>query len=139
MISFNYLDLSLDLDETGLRKWIDAVAQSEGYELGDVNYIFCTDEYLHDLNLKYLNHDTLTDVIGFDNSVGNNLHGDIFISVERVKENATTYQVEFEQELARVMIHGILHFCGYTDKDERGKEEMTGREDYHLERRSEFS
>jgi rRNA maturation RNase YbeY len=85
-------------------------------KIGEVNYIFCDDDYLLDLNIKYLNHNTLTDIISFDDSQGDEIQGDIFISVERVFENAQHYEVSFENELHRVMIHGILHFIGLKDK-----------------------
>ena len=92
--------------------WISAIISNENFEEGEVSYIFCDDEYLHKLNLEFLEHDTLTDIISFDNSLGNQINGDIFISVERVKENANSFNASFENELHRVIIHGILHYCG---------------------------
>lgn len=115
------------------RDWIEAVIVSEGKFLGEINFIFCDDEYLHKINLEYLSHDTYTDIISFDNTVGNTLHGDIFISTERVKENASSFNAEFIEELKRVLIHGILHFCGYKDKDERDRELMRRKEEEKIE------
>src|SRR5690606_35708170 len=111
MISFNYESDFVLEDETSYSSWLSAVIRSENKTEGDVNYVFCDDDYLHGLNVEYLNHDTLTDIISFDYSVGNELHGDIFISVERVAENATEFGESFENELRRVMVHGILHYC----------------------------
>lgn len=138
MIVYNILNVDLDIDKSKLSSWLEAVVREEGFSIGELNYIFCTDDYLHDLNVKYLQHDTLTDVIGFDNSVGKKLHGDIFISAERVADNAREFGIEMKEELHRVMVHGLLHFCGYSDKDERKKELMTEREDYHLRARAGF-
>jgi probable rRNA maturation factor len=116
MINFNYeTDFSLD-DEARYSGWISEVIASEKKKEGEISYIFCDDEYLHKINVEYLSHDDLTDIISFDYSVGNELHGDIFISVERVKENATDFGVSFEEELKRVMAHGVLHYAGYKDK-----------------------
>ena len=113
--------------------WIQKVITSEGKKTGEISYIFCDDEYLLEMNKKYLDHDTYTDIISFDNTVGKILQGDIFISIERVAENTALYEVEFEQELRRVMIHGILHFAGYTDKTEEEKTVMRGKEEEKLE------
>ena len=105
---------------------------------GDINYIFCDDEYLLEINQQYLDHDTLTDIISFDYCVGNELHGDIFISVERVRENALDFDVKFEEELLRVMAHGVLHYCGYKDKSEEDEKLMRQKEEekiklFHVE------
>lgn len=116
MIEFNFeIDFKLD-NYTLLNEWISNVITSEGFEVGEVHYIFCDDEFLHKLNVEFLNHDTLTDVISFDYRMGNQINGEIFISVERVQDNAKDFNNSFEEELHRVMIHGILHFCGYKDK-----------------------
>lgn len=116
MISFNYeIDFELS-SESDFTTWIQNIIASENKEEGDINYIFCDDEYLYRINVEYLNHDTLTDIISFDYSEGNFLHGDIFISVERVAENANEFNVSFDNELKRVMAHGVLHYCGYKDK-----------------------
>lgn len=116
MIYFNYeTDFELD-DESRYKKWISAVIQSENKEEGEINYVFCDDEYLIKLNIDYLDHDTLTDIISFDYSERNFLQGDIFISVERLRDNAIDFKVPFDEELKRVMAHGVLHYCGYKDK-----------------------
>ena len=118
MIEFNYLtDFRLE-NESNLKDWILNIINSEGREEGDIIYIFCDDKYLHKLNIEFLNHDTLTDIISFDDSMGNLLNGDIYISTERVHENALEFNEDFETELKRVIIHGILHYCGYKDKSE---------------------
>ncbi len=128
MIEFNYETDFILNDETSLKNWINAVASEQEFELGEINYIFCDDAYLHKLNVEFLDHDTLTDIISFDNSLGKLLNGDIFISVERVKDNAAEFKVSFQEELQRVMIHGILHYMGYKDKSEGEKEEMRKQE-----------
>jgi len=94
------------------------VIVSENKKEGDINYIFCDDEYLLEINKQYLDHDYYTDIISFDYSVGNELHGDIFISLDRVRENASDFNVTFEEELKRVIIHGVLHYCGFKDKSD---------------------
>ena len=138
MISFNYeTDFELD-NETQISKWISAVILSENKKEGDINYIFCDDEYLVQINEQYLDHDTLTDIISFDYSVGNELHGDIFISIERVHENAHDYNVTFPEELHRVLVHGVLHYCGYKDKSESDEILMRSKEEekmkmFHVE------
>ena len=109
-----------------------AVVGSEGKNLEEVSFIFCDDQYLLKLNQEYLDHDTYTDIISFDNSLGNALAGDIFISVDRVKENASDFGVEFEEELRRVLAHGILHFSGYKDKTEEQASLMRQKEDEKL-------
>jgi len=116
MISFNYeSEFSLG-EESVYSTWISKVISSELKDEGEINYIFCDDDYLLQINRQYLSHDTLTDIISFDYSEGNTLHGDIFISVERVRDNAADFDVSFDEELKRVMAHGILHYCGYKDK-----------------------
>ena len=129
MISFNYeTDFELN-NETAFIKWVSLIITSENKKEGDINYVFCDDNYLQKINMEYLLHDTLTDIISFDYSLGNELHGDIFISVEMVRENAVDYNVPFDEELKRVMSHGILHYCGYKDKNEKDSEIMRNKED----------
>ncbi|SHG57351.1 rRNA maturation RNase YbeY [Flavobacterium micromati] len=138
MINFNYeTDFILDSEEN-IASWLSAVIISEKKKEGEINYIFCDDEYLHKINLEYLNHDTLTDVISFDYTMGNEISGDIFISVERVKDNAADFKVSFDEELKRVLVHGILHYCGYKDKGEVEELLMRTKEDekialFHVE------
>jgi probable rRNA maturation factor len=128
MINFNYeTDFELD-NETLYSDWISAVISSESKKEGEINYIFCDDEYLHKINVDYLNHDDLTDIISFDYSVGNELHGDIFVSVERVRENAGDFDVSFDEEMKRVMAHGILHYVGYKDKSDEDSQIMRNKE-----------
>ena len=132
MITFNYeTEFSLK-DENFLENWIEKVVSDKGFELGEINYIFCDDAYLLKLNVEFLQHDTLTDIISFDNCLGKLLNGDIFISVERVAENAKDFKVAFEDELHRVMIHGVLHYTGLKDKSDDEKIEMRNQEDEAL-------
>lgn len=129
MISFNYeTDFELS-DEAAISDWLSQVILSESKKEGDINYIFCDDEYLHKINVEYLDHDTLTDIISFDYSVGNELHGDIFVSVERVADNAKDFEVSFDEELKRVLVHGILHYAGYKDKSEEDELKMRHKEE----------
>ena len=132
MINFNYeTDFKLD-NEEAFAAWLGNVITSENKKEGEINYIFCDDEYLHKINVEYLDHDTLTDIISFDYSMGNELHGDIFVSVERVKDNATDFNVSFQEELKRVLVHGILHYCGYKDKGEAEELLMRSKEDQKI-------
>jgi probable rRNA maturation factor len=132
MINFNYeTNFSLE-DEGKISDWIVNVIDKEKYKLEEVNYVFCDDDYLHKLNVEFLNHDTLTDIISFDYSVGKVIQGDVFISVERVAENAIEYKVSFLEELHRVIVHGILHYCGYKDKTEKDAVLMRSKENYYL-------
>ncbi len=138
MISFNYeTDFELH-NESDFSKWISAVILSENKKEGEINYIFCDDDYLLEINQQYLDHDTLTDIISFDYSVGNEINGDVFVSVERVKENASDYKVTFQEEIQRVLVHGILHYCGYKDKTESDELIMRAKEEekmkmFHVE------
>lgn len=138
MINFNYeTDFNLD-NEEAIAVWLGNVIMSENKKEGEINYIFCDDKYLHKINVEYLDHDTLTDIISFDYSMGNELHGDIFVSVERVKDNAADFNVSFKDELKRVLVHGILHYCGYKDKSEAEELLMRFKEDekiamFHVE------
>ncbi len=129
MINFNYeTDFQLD-NETAIASWLNAVILSENKKEGEINYVFCDDVYLHQINMDYLNHDTLTDIISFDYSMGNELHGDIFVSVERVLDNAQDYKVTFDDELKRVLVHGVLHYCGYKDKSPEEEFQMRQKEE----------
>jgi rRNA maturation RNase YbeY len=129
MISFNYeIDFNLE-NEIEYSSWISNVIISESKNEGEINYVFCDDDYLLELNQEYLRHDTLTDIISFDYSIGNELHGDVFISLERVRENADEFNVSFLEELKRVMAHGILHYCGYKDKNKKDEFIMRQKEE----------
>ena len=112
---FSETDFDLSQPEN-IKKWISNIISSEGYEEGDITFVFCDDPYLNKINVKFLSHDTLTDIISFDNTIGKQVQGEVYISIDRVKENAKDYEVGFRDELHRVMIHGILHFCKYNDK-----------------------
>lgn len=132
MIQFNYeTEFSVENEER-LAAWISEVIASEGFKEDEINYIFCDDEYLFKLNVEFLDHDTLTDIISFDYSIGKIIQGDIFISIERVRENANDFDVEFLDELHRVMVHGILHYCGYKDKTANEEKSMRDKENYYL-------
>ena len=138
MISFNYETQFVLENESAFEDWISRIIASEGFEEGEINYIFCDDDYLHKINLEYLNHDTLTDIISFDYTVGNLLQGDIFVSVERVIDNAKDFKVSFDEEIKRVLSHGVLHYCGYKDKSPEQEAIMRNKEDekikmFHVE------
>ena len=133
MISFNYeTDFELE-NEAHYEDWISRIIESEGFDEGEINYIFCDDDYLHKINVEYLDHDTLTDIISFDYTEGNLLQGDIFVSVERVRENANDFNVAFEDEIKRVLSHGILHYCGYKDKSPEDELLMRSKEDEKIQ------
>src|SRR5690606_24146309 len=138
MITYNYeTDFELS-DEEHYSNWISQIITSEDKKEGEISYIFCDDEYLNKINTEFLNHDDYTDIISFDYSVGNELHGDIFISVERVRENAQEFAVPFDEELNRVMAHGILHYSGYKDKSDVDAQIMRTKEEekmkmFHVE------
>ncbi|WP_340076267.1 rRNA maturation RNase YbeY [Leptobacterium sp. I13] len=138
MISFHY-ETAFNLpNEEHLEEWISKVITSENHEEGTLSYIFCSDEYLYKINKGYLNHDTYTDIISFDYSEGITVSGDIFISIDRVAENAKNYNVSFQDELKRVMVHGVLHYCGYSDKTKKKAAVMRLKEDekikmFHVE------
>ena len=133
MISFNYeTDFELE-NEAQYEEWISRIIESEGFDEGEINYIFCDDEYLHKINVEYLDHDTLTDIISFDYTVGNLIQGDIFVSVERVKDNANDFNVSFDEELKRVLSHGVLHYCGYKDKSPKDEALMRSKEEEKMQ------
>lgn len=115
-----------------VKKWVEEVVVRRGKSVGNINYLFCDDNYLLDVNLRYLNHDTFTDIITFDYVAGNLVSGDILISTERVGENAGLYGVSFERELRRVIIHGVLHLLGQGDKSESEASEMRRLEEQAL-------
>ncbi len=136
-ITFHNLHTKYRLPEKKkIRQWIKNAALSEGFQVGNIAFILCLDQDLLAVNQTYLNHDTLTDIITFDYSEGNEINGDIYISIDRIQENARTYQNLVLQELHRVIIHGIMHLCGYEDKRASEKLEMTDKEDYYLSLRS---
>lgn len=115
-----------------LSEFIQLLAYSEEHEIGNLHYIFCSDDYLLNLNKQYLKHNTLTDIITFDYNEKDEVSGDIFISIERVKENARTFEQPFLKEMNRVIFHGVLHLCGYKDKKPTHKKVMRSKEDFYL-------
>ncbi|NHA06107.1 rRNA maturation RNase YbeY [Mucilaginibacter sp. HC2] len=137
-IQFFEEDISYKLkNKTLVRQWIKDTIAAEGFKLKELTYVFCSDAYLLPMNQQYLDHDTYTDIITFDNSeVEGDIVGDIFISVERVRENAAKFNITETDELHRVIIHGALHLLGYTDKSVVTKKKMTQKEDEYLAKRT---
>lgn len=132
-ISFRLQDVKFTLkDKQVLRNWVALVASNEGFSISPINYVFCSDGHLLEMNKQFLNHDYFTDIITFDYTKGKRLSGDIFISVDRVADNAKTYKSTFEQELHRVMIHGVLHLMGYKDKTTADEKKMRAKENAAL-------
>lgn len=133
-INFFSEDISFNLKQkTVLRNWIQKIVRSKGAKIAEINYIFCSDEYLKEVNIQYLQHDYYTDIITFDNSEEEDLlEGDIYISIDRVQENSQAFSKPFENELHRVMIHGILHLLGLSDKTEEEAEQMRKEEETSL-------
>ena len=130
MISFFKENTTFDIKQKNkIKSWLKNVASGYGFSAGDLNYVFCDDEYLLQMNRQYLGHDYYTDVITFDYSEGNQISGDIFISLDTVHSNSVQFQTEFIEELERIIIHGILHLCGFKDKQPDAKAEMTRQED----------
>jgi probable rRNA maturation factor len=134
MIHFFNEDISFKVPNIRQTKaWLKATAQAEGFKLNQLNYIFCSDEYLLGVNRQYLNHDFYTDIITFDNGeMEDEIEGDIFVSIERVRENAAEFKKKFEEELKRVLVHGVLHLSGYGDKTEEEEKTMREKEDFYL-------
>jgi rRNA maturation RNase YbeY len=132
-ISFNNQSIPFKLkNKAKLKLWIKSVVEKEKHTLGTINYVFCDDAELLEINLKHLNHNTFTDIITFDYTEGVKINSDIFISINRVEENAKKFKVSFEEELHRVMIHGVLHLCGYKDKSKSDTELMRKKENWAL-------
>jgi probable rRNA maturation factor len=140
MSSINFFeeDISFRLkNKNKVKQWIKTAIEAEGCTLKELNYIFCSDQYLLHINQQYLDHDTYTDIITFDNSdTEKTITGDIFISIERIRENAIKFNSGEINELHRVIIHGALHLLGYQDKTAENKRIMTGKENYYLDRRN---
>ena len=137
MVSYFTEDIVFPFKEKRLTsRWLKFVAESEAKRLGDVAVIFCSDNYILDVNIKYLQHDYYTDIITFDYCEGNRLSGDLFISVDSVRENASFYGTEFADELNRVIVHGLLHLIGYDDYSEEDITTMRAKENYYLSQRS---
>ncbi len=136
MIHFNSREIKFTLkNKTVIKQWISAVINKKKRSVGELNFVFCSDEFLLGMNKQYLNHDTYTDIITFDYSKEDKnlpISGDIYISLDRVRENAAKFNVAFENELHRVIIHGTLHLLGYADKTKTAKDEMRKQEDAAL-------
>jgi probable rRNA maturation factor len=136
-IRFFEEDITYNLkNKTAVRHWITETIQAEGYKLKELSYIFCSDSYLLQINQQYLSHDTFTDIITFDNSdIDKVIMGDIFISIDRIRENALKFNSNETNELHRVIIHGALHLLGYKDKTPAAKQKMTEKEGFYLNKR----
>jgi rRNA maturation RNase YbeY len=132
MINFNNTTLFNLPSEAQLKTWLQSIIEQEGYIEGELNFLFCDDDHLHKLNVEFLNHDTLTDIITFDYNVGRQIYSDICISIDRVQDNALIHKVSSINELSRVIAHGVLHLCGYKDSTIEEKEEMRSKEDLYL-------
>jgi rRNA maturation RNase YbeY len=137
-INFFEEDISFKLkNKTAVKQWVKSTIEAEGYKLKELNYIFCSDEYLLKINQQYLDHDTYTDIVTFDNSEKDGIiEGDIFISIDRIRENAVKFSSGEINELHRVIIHGALHLLGYLDKTAEKKKIMTAKEDHYLSQRN---
>lgn len=138
VIRFFEEDIAYKLKQkAAVKQWITETIIAEGYKLKELTYIFCSDNYLLQINQQYLNHDTYTDIITFDNSdIASTIIGDIFISIDRIRENAVKFGIPEADELHRVIIHGALHLLGYKDKSPADKKKMTQKEDFYLNKRS---
>lgn len=134
MIQFFNEDIDFKVPQSRItKKWLLNIIEAEGFHLNQLNYIFCSDEYLLRINQEYLEHDFYTDIITFNNSEeDNHIEGDIFISIDRVRENASTLQKKFEEELRRVLAHGVLHLVGYDDLEDEQELQMRAKEDHYL-------
>ena len=133
MVNYYFEDTAFKLKaKTKIKNWLKLVAESEVYTLGNVSVIFCSDNYILDINQRFLQHDYFTDIITFDYSEGSKISGDLFISVDSVKENSIEYGTDFEDELHRVIVHGILHLIGYDDHTDDDVRIMRSKENYYL-------
>lgn len=131
MIQFFY-ETQPESVNTDYKQWLETIITSEGKKPGEINYIFCDDEYLLKINQDYLQHDYYTDIITFDYVKGKTINGEIFVSLQRISDNASTLSREYEEELRRVLAHGILHLSGYKDKTEEEEKLMRSKEDFYL-------
>jgi len=138
MISFFTADISYSLRSRGdLRLWLSEVARKEGFKIAQLNVIFCSDEYLYAMNVQYLQHKTYTDIITFDQSDRKGvISGELYISLDRLRDNSKSLKISLKDEIHRVIVHGVLHLCGYGDKTPADKAAMTSKEDYYLAKRS---
>jgi metalloprotein, YbeY/UPF0054 family len=131
MIQFFYENLPETVN-SDYKAWLEDIILSEGKKLGEINYIFCDDEYLLKVNQDYLQHDYYTDIITFDYVKGRTISGEIFVSLHRISDNASTLSKSYEEELRRVLAHGVLHLSGYKDKSEEEEQLMRSKEDFYL-------
>lgn len=132
-INFHSEEIDFDLNrKPAVKSWLSSSIEAECKNVGEINFIFCSDEYLYELNVSHLQHDTYTDVITFDYCEGDEIIGDIYISIDRIQENAQKFNVSFKDELHRVMIHGVMHLCGYKDKTPEDQNVMSSKEDFYL-------
>ena len=139
MVSYYSQDVKFELKgKLFNNKWLKFVAESEIKRIGDISIIFCSDNYILDINMKYLQHDYFTDIITFDYCEGQMLSGDLFISIDSVKENSALYGTELEDELNRVMVHGLLHLIGFDDHTDEDQKIMRQKEDYYLQCRKDM-
>jgi probable rRNA maturation factor len=130
---FHFEDVQLNsFNEAKTKAWITRSIETEKKRVGELNYIFCSDQYLIKINQDYLNHDTFTDIVTFNYVKNNVISGDLFISIDRVKENSIEFKSSFSQELNRVLIHGVLHLIGYNDKSTKEAQEIRAKEDFYL-------
>jgi len=138
MINYFYEEMSNIEDEEKKSVWIENIISDENKKLGDINYIFCNDNYLLNINKEYLNHDYYTDIITFDYCEENYISGDIFISLQRVLDNIHIHKTKYEEELNRVIAHGILHLCGYKDKTQEEQKIMRDKENFYIKKYNEL-
>ena len=131
-ITFHKEGVSPSVDTSQISSWLSSCIADLGYSLGELSIIFCSDEYLLEINKKHLNHDYYTDIVTFNYNVKKKLNGDLFISVDRVKDNASIFNENFNVELFRVIIHGVLHLCGFNDKTTNEQKEMRQKENHYL-------
>ena len=131
-IFFHSENVSFSINEEIVVKWLKKSVNSLGFTIGELSFIFCSDEYIKKINIKYLSHHFFTDVITFNYSKEKLLFGDVYISIERVKENSKTYKTSFNEEMFRVIIHGVLHLCGFDDKTKEEKSLMRSKENDFL-------
>lgn len=133
MITYNFEDTDFQFkSKVKHRKWLSLVAESEIRRIGDINIIFCSDNYLLDINQRFLQHDYFTDIITFDYCEGEYLSGDLFISIDSVRENSIEFKTDFTEELSRVIVHGVLHLIGYDDHTKKDQKLMREKENYYL-------
>ncbi len=137
-ISFFNADVSYVLrSKNGIRLWLSDVVKKEGFRLGELSIILCSDEYLFKMNVQYLKHKTYTDIITFDQSESKgDVSGELYISLDRIRDNSKTLNIKLLDEIHRVIVHGTLHLCGYKDKDPKSKSKMTIKENFYLKKRS---